>query len=462
MSENESVQQETNQKQLEKKQFLSESAIVGSPEWGEPLKRIIGAIAFVACAFLVFQFSAILPLVFTSMVLAYLFHPVADFFQHRLLGGKLRGLAVILTFLLVVSIIVISLLFVIPTLIEQIQSFIASLPGYLQSIQDWVLVNLTEEISFVGTPLERIAPEPFTIASTLGIDTGEDGVLEVFDVLQSQVENINTVAIAQRLASSVTDITGSAFTFLGGAVSTGLNILFLITMTLYLMNDGENMVAAVSKAVPDGYHDDFRHMMRELGFVWNAYLRGEAILSLIMGIGMYLVATILGIPNAIFLGIFAGLMEFIPNLGPAMAMIPAALIALFSTSTTLPLSGWVFALVVIVVWTILQQTEAALLIPRIVGDSLNLHPFVVMVAVLAGISVGGIFAVLIAAPVVASLRLIGQYVYGKLTGRPPFPVSRHLADQMRRERRPLLVRFGDYCANMVRNLISSRMVTKRK
>jgi predicted PurR-regulated permease PerM len=155
-------------------------------------------------------------------------------------------------------------------------------------------------------------------------------------------------------------------------------------------------------------------------------------------------------------------MEFIPNIGPATAMIPAASIALFSQSTTFPaLSGWLFALVVVGVWTVLQQTEAAVLIPRIVGDSLNLHPFVVIVAVVGGVSVGGIFAVLIAAPVVASVRLIAQYIYGKLMDKDPFPADRKTVRMHQRERRPLLVRLGDYCARWVRDLMSSRAVTRR-
>ncbi|MEL7235262.1 MAG: hypothetical protein AAGK74_12250, partial [Chloroflexota bacterium] len=94
-------------------------------------------------------------------------------------------------------------------------------------------------------------------------------------------------------------------------------------------------------------------------------------------------------------------------------------------------------------------------------DSLNLHPFAVIVAVVAGVSVGGIFAVLVAAPVMASFRLVAQYVYGKLMDKEPFPVSRKTATQMMQERRPPLVRLGDFFARQVRNLMSSRAVTRR-
>lgn len=434
-----------------------------SPVWSDELKRIIGLIAFVVLMLFLYQFRGILPLVFTAIVFAYLLYPIAMFFHRTLLRGKMRGLAVVLTFLLMISIVAVSLLVVIPALIEQIQSLLAGAPQFLRNIQNGLLTLLQREINFTQTPLERIYPEPFVIAEVLGIDMSEDGVLAIFDVLVNQIRNFDVVAIARQVSGSVTNITGSAFSFVGGAFSLVLNLVFLLTMMFYLMIDGENMITALSKAVPDGYQDDVRRILRELGFVWNAYLRGQIILSLVMGIAMYTLASILGIPNAVFLGIFAGLMEFIPNLGPTLAMIPAATLALFSASSTIAgLEGIVFALVVIAAWTVLQQIEAVVLIPRIVGDSLNLHPFVVMVAVLGGISVGGIFAVLIAAPVVASLRLIAQYVYGKLTGRAIFPVEHKTAQDIQKERRPLLVRAGDYFAQRVRTMISSRSVTKRR
>jgi predicted PurR-regulated permease PerM len=77
--------------------------------------------------------------------------------------------------------------------------------------------------------------------------------------------------------------------------------------------------------------------------------------------------------------------------------------------------------VVIVVWTIIQNIEAVIVVPRIMGESLNLHPVVVIVGVIAGANIAGILGVLLAAPVIASLRVIAQYLYGKLMDRDPFP-----------------------------------------
>lgn len=430
-----------------------------SPKWDVNTKRIVGVIGFIVLALMVYQFRSVIPLIFSAVVLSYLFHPVANWFQEQLLRGRLRPVAVIMTFGLIIAIIAVMLVVIIPAAITQIQSFAANAPDFIQQAQDWVTDRLDDEIVVEGTPLERFFDEPIVVAEMLGIETTSESTFnQLFSLSESQPE-IDTVGTIRRLTTSVT---GSAFSVLGGAFSFVLNLIFMLTMMFYLMMDGKNMINAIERSVPDGYQADFRRMLRELGYVWNSYLRGQVTLSLIMGIAMYVLARFLGIPNAIFLAIFAGLMEFIPNIGPALAMVPAAIIALFSQSLTISaLSGLGFALVVILAWTVLQQTEAMVLIPRIVGDSLNLHPFVVILAVVVGISVGGIFAVLVAAPLVASARLIVQYVYGKLTGRDPFPQDRKTVEQHQEERRPILVRLGDVCARWVRDLMSSRAVTRR-
>ncbi len=134
-----------------------------------------------------------------------------------------------------------------------------------------------------------------------------------------------------------------------------------------------------------------------------------------------MVNTAIGLPNAPALGLLAGVLEFIPNVGPILAAVPAILIALFQGSYWLPLSNFWFAVLVAGLYVLIQQVEANLLIPRIMGRSLNLHPLVVLVAVILGGSLAGILGVLIAAPTVATLRVLGEYIYRRLTDQEPFP-----------------------------------------
>jgi hypothetical protein len=127
-----------------------------------------------------------------------------------------------------------------------------------------------------------------------------------------------------------------------------------------------------------------------------------------------------GVRNALILGIMAGVLEIIPNIGPTIAAIPAVLIAYFQGSTYLPLSNGWFALLVIGLYVVIQQVENNILVPRIIGRSLNLHPLVVIVGAIAGARLAGILGMFLAAPMLASLRILGNYVYCKLLDLEPF------------------------------------------
>ena len=103
-----------------------------------------------------------------------------------------------------------------------------------------------------------------------------------------------------------------------------------------------------------------------------------------------------------------------------VAAIPAVLIAYFQGSAHLPLSNGWFALLVIGLYVVIQQFENNILVPRIIGRSLNLHPLVVIIGVIGGASLAGIMGIFLAAPILASLRIVGGYVYSKLLDLEPF------------------------------------------
>src|SRR5690606_25717230 len=233
---------------------------------------------------------------------------------------------------------------------------------------------------------------------------------------------LQNVDLAGAVQSFLGSLTGPAFSIVGSAFRTIINLLFLITLMFYLLRDGRRFYDAVIDFTSESYRNDVRRLFYELGQVWDAYLRGQLILCLFIGVLVFIAASVLGVPNPLVLGLISGLLEFVPNLGPLLALIPAALLALVSQSSTLPfLEGPTFALVVIVVWTVIQNIEAIVVVPRIMGGSLNLHPVVVIIGVVAGASLAGALGVILAAPVIASGRLLGHYIYGKVTDQQVFP-----------------------------------------
>ncbi|MEZ4834436.1 MAG: AI-2E family transporter [Caldilineaceae bacterium] len=174
-----------------------------------------------------------------------------------------------------------------------------------------------------------------------------------------------------------------------------------------------------------------------MGNIWQAFFRGQLLLSTVVGVITGGILWLLGMPGALILGIIAGALEVIPNIGPVLAMIPAVIVALIQGSDLLQIGNLQFALLVVGVYFVIQQLENQLLVPRIIGDSVNLHPIVVLCGVVVGASVAGVLGAFLAAPVIASSRVVGSYVHAKLLDYDPI---RKRAPAAERNLRPYVYR----------------------
>ncbi|MDX2163235.1 MAG: AI-2E family transporter [bacterium] len=385
-----------------------------SPVWSGRTKRTIALIALVLIGLLLWQVAGALTLVVIALVVSFLLNPITTFLERRILkrlrGG--RGLAILLTFVLVLILFVLLILIILPALVRQVNDFAAQLPEQLETLE----TNLTEALSqplVIGGQPVLVEGEPFIPLEQLNAAFGGNATEAVIP------EDFDLIGTVRGFLGSVTTPT---FRLLGGAFSAVINLILTLTMMFYLLKDGTHFVNSIVSVVPDEYKGDARRLFQALRDVWNAYLRGQLILSSFIGTVVFLAATLLGVPNAPVLGLISFMLEFIPTIGPLIALIPAGLLALLSTSATIPgLSGIGFALVVIVVWTVIQNVQAILVTPRVMGDSLDLHPIIVIIGVLGGASIGGALGVILAAPTIASVRVLGGYVYHKLMDRDPFP-----------------------------------------
>jgi predicted PurR-regulated permease PerM len=162
--------------------------------------------------------------------------------------------------------------------------------------------------------------------------------------------------------------------------------------------------------------------MREFGKIWSAYLRGQIILGLVIGILVGVSLAILGVQNALALGLLSGLLEFVPVIGPVIGAGVAVVVAFFQPANYLGLGSLEYALLVLGVMIIIQQLENNILVPRIVGEALDLHPLLVIIGVFMGGSLAGILGAILAAPVLATIKLLGVYAWRKMFDLPPFPV----------------------------------------
>lgn len=392
-----------------------------SPAWTGRTKRVVAGAVAIVIGLAVLRLSEVVPIVAVAVILAYLLTPVVNFFENRVLTFGIfedkphRNLAVVLTYVLLITSVIVIILVIVPMIISQFDQFGRRVPELLGSVETSLESTLNQPLTFNGEPI-LIGGVPFIPLQRIRQVTGVEHLTDLLQIPEADVVNATQ--------SFIGSLTGPAFNFVGGAISAVINTIFLLSMMFFLMRDGAIFIERVIGVTPTTYRGDVRRLFFELGQVWHAYLRGQLTLALVMGTASFIMATLLGIPNPFILGVISGLLEFIPSIGSGLAIFPAALLALTSQSATIPfLEGVPFAIVAVVAWAALQNVEAIILVPRIMGGSLNLHPFVVIVAIIAGASLAGVLGIILAAPTVASLRVFGQYIYGKLMDQNPFPTS---------------------------------------
>ena len=206
------------------------------------------------------------------------------------------------------------------------------------------------------------------------------------------------------------------------AATTNLAWIMVILVTTYhLLQDWERLREWLIHLVPAGHQSDVRRLYEEIKTVWQAHLRSQLRLMLLVGVLVGLGSAAIGLRHALLLGLLAGGLDLIPSLGPIVAMAVAIGVAWFEGSVYLPLSkGW-FAIVVIVLYTLVQQVENIWLQPRIMGRRLRLHPGLVFIAVTGALALGGTVVALIIVPLLATAGVVGRYVHHRMLGLEPWP-----------------------------------------
>jgi predicted PurR-regulated permease PerM len=206
------------------------------------------------------------------------------------------------------------------------------------------------------------------------------------------------------------------------AATTNLAWIMVILVTAYhLLRDWERLREWLIRLAPQAYQPDARRLLKEIKAVWQAHLRGQLLLMLLVGVLTGLGSAAIGLRHAVLLGLLAGALDLIPSLGPMAAMVVAVAAAWFEGSTYLPLSKAWFMVVVIAMYTLVQQVENIWLQPRIMGRRLRLHPGLIFIAVTGALTLGGTVVALIIVPLLASAGVVGRYVHRRMLGLEPWP-----------------------------------------
>jgi predicted PurR-regulated permease PerM len=196
-------------------------------------------------------------------------------------------------------------------------------------------------------------------------------------------------------------------------------LVILVSVHLFL-SQWPNMRDWLINLAPPSYRPEMEELYSRIRRVWMAYLRGQIVLMVIVGVVFTIAWLLLGIPGALVLGVIAGLFTLVPDVGPFLAMILAAGVALLEGSTWIPLSNFWVAGVVIIVYLVLINLKNFFIRPYIMGRSVHMNEALVFIAIVIATILNGILGALLVVPVLATVVVISGYIQRRVLGLSPF------------------------------------------
>ncbi|GAV22442.1 AI-2E family transporter [Carboxydothermus pertinax] len=291
--------------------------------------------------------------------LAYLLHWPVDLLEK---WGIKRGFGIILLYLVLGFIIFLIAKFLLPSFVRQVNDLLVVLPGYLNQVQ-----------AFLDRQQE-------------GIDRGTLPP-EIKKSLMTQIDTLEK-SLAQMLKSILSA--------LWGVSSRLFDFLLAPILAYYILKDVHKLKKGFLSYLPPHLQDEALIFLRVCDNVFGRFIKGHLLICLAVGIVTGLVLYLLKMPYSFLLGLLAGVMELIPYFGPILASIPILAIAL--------LKGKILFFKTLVAIVLIQQLEGNVLAPKILGDSLGLHPLTVIFLLLSGFTLGGVAGMILAVPVAATAR----------------------------------------------------------
>lgn len=382
--------------------------MTGNTDWSPATKRGVAIVCALVALLVLYLAQPLIPFVIAAGIIAFLLDPIITFLVRRV--RLPRWVAVLLAYLVLLVCLALALLYGVPALIDAIRELIWYVPGLLNQAVNWLRnwlasIRQIEFLEFSADLSSIVDPALEALAGAVPSR-----------MLPSPARLLDSVPSAFELASTF------ASTILGTVVSAILAFLFTLIYSIYISVDLPKIGQAAMDIIPPAHRQEMSQLGSAIRQVWIAYLRGQLVLAIVIGLVVGLGTAAMGLPGAALLGALAGALEVLPTIGPVAAAVPAIILALIQGSSVLPVSNVVFALLVALFYWVVQQLENNIIVPRIIGDAIKVHPILVMAAVVIGVSAGGIFGALIAAPVLATGRVLAHYVYCKMLGVPPFPI----------------------------------------
>jgi predicted PurR-regulated permease PerM len=340
-------------------------------------RRLQWALLLVGVGLLIWVLTPVLTPFAASLLLAWLGDPVVDRLEKR---GLSRNASVGLVFTVMVLVLIVLVLVLIPVVQSQVEVLARSIPVYFE----WV----------VRTGLPWLQDKTgMDVVSWLDPDY-------LLDMLKRNWQGAS--GIATQVLGLVTQ---SGFTVLGWVA----NLVLIPFLTFFFLRDWDLLVQRAAALVPRDRAEMVAVLAKESDAVLGSFLRGQFMVMLTMGVFYALGLWLVGLEVGVLIGVAAGLLTFIPYIGPTTVLVGGVIAALVQ------FGDWQHIVGVLAVWGIGQLLESYVLTPKLVGDRVGLSPVTVVFAVMAGGTLFGFLGMLLALPVAAVANVLIRHAHERYT-----------------------------------------------
>jgi predicted PurR-regulated permease PerM len=371
-----------------------------SQSYNWTFQRVVWAtlvFVFVILGFwLLYRFYQVVFILFITIVMGTVIRPVVSWLHRR---GLPRIAGVMLVYLLLLALFIGFVLLLFPLLVEQGTTITAAMPGYYQSLREW-MVNYPNQL-----------------------------IVRLSDFLPAALPSLDPRA-TQQTGAELMASAGQGLGYITLAGQVGFITIVILVLAFYWTLDGPRTIKSFLLLVPQDRRESISELILAMETKVGFYLAGQGFLCLVIGLLALIAYLLIGLPNALVLALVAGILEAVPMVGPLLGAIPAALVALSLGPDKLV---WV-----IVATVVIQQLENSLLVPRVMSKAVGVNPFVSLLAFFAFSSLLGIGGALMAIPMAAILQLLlNRFVFHAGVTEVEVSTGRDLASRLRYEAQDL-------------------------
>lgn len=341
--------------------------------------------------------------VIIAIIFAYIINPIVNYLERK---GVKRQFGVIIVYISAILIFGILIVSVIPKTINEVSNLLTSLPGMV----DTLIREFNNFLSNVFAKFNIELPKNFiniykeTNPKVNGNVETPQIVSNILDSIKGTINDL-IVKVQGSLMGSLSNVISKLYGFLTSA----FRLVLIIIFSFYFSVDKERFMLRVKKAIPNKHREDISYLTRNIDIALQQFIRGRMLMAIFVGLLTMIYLLVLRVDFAIIIGLITCVADIIPFIGPFLGCAPAVLFAFMDS----PMKAlWVLILFVIVQWV-----ENNILAPKLIGDSTGLNPLVILISIIIGGGIFGVWGMVISVPLTSIIFILVDFIKIKYNDR---------------------------------------------